>query len=149
MNLVAKPIVKDHLWVITDGENKVGNVESGEGGFTLKMGDRVSYFDSTTAITETVPIRFLKPGRTQPSDTPAYARWPVSGRTYNNMYDVRRRLHVYTKTDDSKCYYAAGYYRIQMDGEWQTVFCPKYIFIQRYAYHGPFNTETEADQIAA
>ena len=60
------------------------------------------------------------------------------------MLDIKRKLHLYTKTQKSKCYYAAGWFVINQNNESTLVFCPKYIFVQRYSYSGPYKTEGEA-----
>lgn len=144
MALIAKPIVKNQLWVVTDGSNKVGNVESTPTGYSLKLGSLQKYFGSTKDIQRLVAVEFLRPGSTQ-ARAPVYAKWPTTGKTHNNLFDLKRRLHVYTKTKKSKCYHAAGWFRIKMGEGWQTVFCPKYIFIQRYHYQGPFTSREEAE----
>lgn len=143
MGLVAKPIVKNQLWILTDGVNKVGNLESLNGGYNLRIGGREQSFESTRAIQRLVSIEFQRPVSTSKKGPP-YAIWPTSGKTYNNMFDVKRKLHVYTKTKKSRCYYAAGWFKMLMGDSWVTVFCPKYIFIQRYPYHGPFSSKEDA-----
>jgi hypothetical protein len=40
----------------------------------------------------------------------------------------------------------AGWFAMKQGSEFTTILCPKYIFIQRYDYHGPFKTEEEAKQ---
>jgi hypothetical protein len=144
--LIAKPIIADKFWVVTDGVNKVGNIEADGTHYNLKLGDSVLKFDSTQKITKTVSLEFEKKIKFKVVETTPYAVWPVdSKRTYNNMIDVVNRLHVFTKTSDSKCYYAAGWFAVNYgDGVWQTELCPKYIFVKRYAYIGPFKTQREA-----
>ena len=146
MKLIAKPIVKNQLWVITDGVRKVGNIEANVNatGFNVKIGENVNYFSSTKNIEQDIQLVFQTPTKPKKHIDVPFAHWPTSGKTYNNFYDVKRKIHVYTKTVDSKCYYAAGYFKVELNGEWQTIFCPKYIFIQRYQYTGPFLSETEA-----
>lgn len=143
MTLVAKPIRKNELWVITDGEKKIGNVESVGHGYNVKIGDSETHFASTKSIEKMIHLVFERPQKLTKKDELPYAHWPTTGRTYNNFYDVKRKVHVYTKTTASKCYYAAGYFKILMNDEWQDIFCPKYIFIQRYPYQGPYNSESE------
>lgn len=145
MSLIAKPIRKNELWVVTDGTTKVGNVEANASGFQVKLGDQFSQFDSTRAIEKLAHIEFQKPVKPAKSIKPAYAVWPTPNKTFNNAFDVKRKIHVFTKTSVSKCYYVAGWFRIQMNGSWQSVFCPKYIFVQRYPYQGPFMTQDEAN----
>lgn len=146
MNLVAKPIVKNQLWVITDGVNKVGNVEADGSGFNVKIGNDTNHFDSTKTIERAIKIEFERPRTIVKKTTVPYAHWPTPKHTYNNFYDVKRKLHVFTKTAASKCYHAAGYFKIRLNEDWETVLCPKYIFIQRYEYHGPYNTFEEAER---
>lgn len=144
MELIAKPIVKNQLWVIISNGNKVGNVELNSNGYNVKLGQFESNFESTASIEDVVSIHFQRPKNKKSSEIP-YAIWPTTGKTYNNMYDVKRKLHVYTKTKKSKCYYVAGWFRMKLADNWQTVFCPKYIFVQRYPYHGPFVSKEQAD----
>lgn len=144
MAYIAKPLVKNQSWIVTDGVTKVGNLESNGSGLVLNIGGRQHHFSTTTEIKRTIPLQFQRPPKPIKVGLP-YAHWPTSGRTYNNMFDVKRKLHIYTKTKKSRCYYAAGWFKLQMsDSTWVTVFCPKYIFIQRYRYAGPFVTEDEA-----
>jgi hypothetical protein len=56
-------------------------------------------------------------------------------------------MHLFTTTPKSKCYYAAGWYVLKQGTESQIEFCPKYIFIQRYEYLGPYKTEDEAKNV--
>lgn len=144
MNLIAKPIVKGQLWVVTDGQQKVGNVELKNNGYSVKIGKNESYFDSTKSIEDFVAISFEHYRNKVVKNKPPYAIWPTTGRTYNNLFDVKRKLHVYTKSKKSKCYYVAGWFQVKMNEGWQTIFCPKYIFIQRYEYVGPFLSQNEA-----
>ena len=143
MELVAKPIVKDQLWVITNGKNKVGNLEYSKDGYNLRLDGRSSVFDSTETIEKSVKIRFESPISTDNKQQLPYAVWPTNSKTYNNVFDIKRKVHVYTKTAKSKCFYAAGWFKIKMNEGWQNIFCPKFIFIQRYEYQGPFMREDE------
>ena len=144
-NLIAKPIVKNQLWVIVDGTRKIGNVEADDTGYSVKIGgDTLNYAD-TKSIERIFQVEFEKPKKTKPLTELPYAQWPTAGDTYNNFYDVKRKLHVYTAEPKSSCYHVAGYFRINMNGVWETIFCPKYIFVQRYEYHGPYKTSAEAD----
>lgn len=143
MTLIAKTILKNQNWVITDGHKKVGNVVADGAGYRVKIGNDVRQVEDTKSIEKIFHVSFDKPTKSKKEKLP-YANWPTDSKTHNNFYDVQRKLHIYTKTKKSLCYHAAGYFKINMNGEWQTLFCPKYIFIQRYEYLGPFKTESEA-----
>lgn len=145
MNLKAKPIIKGEYWVVTDGERKVGNVISNGTEFAVKLNNKVERFDSTKEIEKKTHIEFLKTIKTIEHKKPAFAVFPTtSGKIYNSFYDIKRKLHIFTKTAKSKCYYAAGWFALKQADEYETMFCPKYIFVQRYDYIGPFMTESEA-----
>jgi len=143
--LVAKPIVKDQFWVIKDGDRKVGNVLANNNGYELILNGNHAQFENTHDIKEKVKIRFepLKSNKTKVGMP--YPQYPITGKTHNSVFDVKRKLHLFTKTKKSKCYYAAGWYVIDLNGVTQTQLCPKYIFIQRYPYVGPFKTQEEAN----
>lgn len=144
MNLTAKPIIKNQYWVVTDGSKKVGNVVADGSGFDVRIGESIQHFKSTKAIEKDAKIEFMKVTATK-SDTLPFAVFPTSSnRVFNSMLDVKRKLHLFTKTAKSKCYHAAGWFAMKQGTEFTTILCPKYIFVQRYEYYGPFKTELEA-----
>jgi hypothetical protein len=145
MNLVAKPIIRNEYWIITDGKKKVGNVTSEGSGFDVKIGNNIEHYNTTKAIQKIKNIEFTKIEKSKPA-IPPFAVFPTNRTTiYNSVLDVKKKLHLYTTTPKSKCYYAAGWFSIKQGPEFTTIFCPKYIFIQRYEYLGPFKTEKEAN----
>lgn len=147
MALTAKQIVKDQLWVITDGVKKVGNIvaSADSSGYSVKIGNNVNFFSTTKHIEQDVHLVFEKPSKSvNTSKIVSFAKWNTNCKTYNDFYDVSRKIHVFTKSKDSKCYYAAGYFVIKINDEQQLINMPKYIFVQRYPYFGPFKTEAEA-----
>ena len=145
--LVAKPIVKDQFWIVTDGTKKIGNIEANNSGYGVKLNGSFLQFDNTTELKKKTHIRFepIKSNKTKAAIP--YPEYPTTAKTYNSLFDIKRGLHLFTKTRKSKCQHAAGWFLIKQNGVEQVVFCPKYIFIQRYSYQGPFKTEAEASSI--
>ena len=143
--LIAKPIIKDQYWVVTDGERKVGNVQANSAGFEVLLNGSTLQFNNTKDIQKKTKINFqvIKSNKTKPQIP--YPEYPTTSRTYNNIFDVKRKIHLFTKTEKSKCYHAAGYFVIDQNGQKQVIFCPKYIFIQRYPYQGPYKSKIEAE----
>lgn len=146
-DLVAKPIVKNQFWIVTDGDRKVGNIAANNSGYGVKLNGTTLQFKNTADIKKNAKIRFepIKSNNTK-ANMP-YPEYPTTARTYNSMFDVKRGLHLYTKTLKSKCFHAAGWFVMEQNGVKQAVFCPKYIFVQRYPYEGPFKTQTEAEAL--
>lgn len=142
--LIAKPVVKNQYWVVTDGDKKVGNVIANGTGFDVRLNGVNKHYKNTNEVKRKTKIEFqtLKTNKTK-IQLP-FAIYPTTPKVYNSIFDIKRKLHLYTKMPKSKCYHAAGYFIINQNGENEIIFCPKYIFVQRYAYIGPFKTEEEA-----
>jgi hypothetical protein len=145
--LVAKPIIKDQYWVVTDGDKKVGNVLANSAGYEVILNGSTLQFNNTKDIAKQTKITFQPVKSNKVKVEMPYPEYPTTSKTYNNIFDIKRKLHLYTKTLKSKCYHAAGYFIIDQNGHKSVVFCPKYIFIQRYDYVGPFKTEDEANEL--
>jgi hypothetical protein len=144
--LVAKPIVKNQFWIVTDGERKVGNIEANNAGYGVQINGTFLQFNNTDELKKQTHIKFENIKSNKAKVTVPYPEYPTPNRTYNSIVDITRGLHLFTKTKKSKCLHAAGYFVIDQNGTETLQFCPKYIFIQRYEYKGPYKTEDEAKQ---
>ena len=140
--LIAKPIIKNQFWIVTDGKEKVGNLLARGSEFELKLDGNTVYFDTEKSI-QSANIQF-QPVKEPIKTHSEFNVWPTTGKVYNNVLEIKRKLHLFTKDEASKCYYTAGYFAMKINNEWCVTFCPKYIFIQRYEYLGPFKTDDEA-----
>ena len=69
--------------------------------------------------------------------------YPTRCEPYNGMFDISRKLPLFTKSEKSKSVYCAGYYLVKFNVNWLKSFCPKLITIERNEYQGPFKTELE------
>ena len=143
IELTAKPITDD-FWILTQNDKKVGNVCANSAGYGVQLAGSFFQFESTKDIQKKTKIKFVAPEKIKVPETTPYTEYPTSAHTYNSVFDVKRGLHVFTKTRKSKCFHAAGYFVVEHNGTNQVIFCPKYIFIQRYPYAGPFKTKDEA-----
>jgi hypothetical protein len=144
--LIAKPIIKNQYWVITDGTNKIGNVVADQNGFDVKINGNNLHFSSTEDIKNKTKIIFESIKNTKSTQNYPYPEYPTTGKVYNSVMDIKRKLHLFTKTPKSKCFHVAGWFFINQNGIEQVLLCPKYIFIQRYDYQGPFKSEDAAKQ---
>ena len=146
--LIAKPVVKNQFWIVTDGNEKVGNVLADGSGFEVKLNGAKSHYKNTKAIQRVTHIEFQNFSKfsSEKKEVP-FSEYPTTTKVHNSVLDIKRKLHLFTKTAKSKCYYAAGWYIVSQGSEPTIEFCPKYIFIQRYEYVGPFKTEDEAKDL--
>lgn len=144
--LVAKPIIKDQYWVVTDGEKKVGNVYANSAGYEVKLNGTTLFFNNQTDINKKTTIIFEPVKSDNTVAQLPYPEYPTPEKTYNNIFDVKRKLHLFTTRKKSKCLHAAGWFVMENNGNKEVTFCPKYLYIQRYTYVGPFKTEEEASR---
>jgi hypothetical protein len=143
--LIAKPVVKNQFWIVTDGNEKVGNVIAAGSGFDVKINGGITHFKNTSTITKQTHIEFERNVNTKSKQEIPFGEFPTPSKIFNSVLDIKRKLHLFTKTAKSKCYYAAGWYTMSQGGEPVVEFCPKYIFVQRYEYTGPFKTKEDAE----
>jgi hypothetical protein len=151
MTLVAKPVIDRQFWILQENNQKVGNIEACAGGYQVKINNQVAQFKTIRMATQHIDIKFeptVKINKPQTSVTKVHG-YPVTGRVYNPMWDVSQQLPVYTKTNKSKSWVAAGWYNVCKGRNWRTVQAPKLILLQRYPYQGPFHSEEEAHDNAS
>ncbi len=141
---IAKPVVKNKFWVVEDGGEKVATIQATEdGGCVYVHNEKREHFPSVTLLKKQYNIKFNKSKIPAKPKTKMVYGFPITGNAYNEVYDVQRKLAVFSKTPKSRSLHCAGYYIINMGHQWVDAFCPKNITLSRYEYCGPFTTETE------
>jgi hypothetical protein len=144
--IIAKPVVPNQFWILKQDDRKIGNIESGPGGYSVKINDQTKTYRTLNTIKQHIPIDFEKIDRKKTVDyrTQVYG-FETASKPHNAMYDVKHQVPLWTRDSGSKSWYAAGWYRVKQGRAWSTVFCPKLITLQRYAYRGPFHSEEQAN----
>jgi hypothetical protein len=145
----AKPIVDGKFWIVEQNGNKVGVLKITEQKkYVFSSKNSITTFENKKKIVEQFgPEFFIKKSIVTQNvdvvtDNSVY-NYPTSTTPYNPLYDVKRHLPLFTKSNKSKSIYCAGYYIIKFDKGWVRSFCPKLITIERYEYEGPFKTDLE------
>ena len=145
MTLIALPVIDKQYWILKDNDRKVGNVEACAGGYQVKINDQIAQYKTIKMVEQRVHVQFESvPKVVKEKPTNSVHGYPVAGRMYNPMWDVPQKLPIYTKTNKSKSWFAAGWYRVKKGRAWQVLQGPKLIMLQRYPYHGPFHLKEEA-----
>ena len=147
MNIVAKPIVKDQFYILTQDDKKVGNIEATGDGFAVRINNKVMPFKTMAMIRKQVDIEFPAVGN-KPNREPASYQvqgYPSGSRVYNPIWNVQHKLPLFTKNNKSRSWYAAGWYQVKQRRTWAIVQSPKLITLERYPYQGPFYTKEEAN----
>lgn len=144
MTVIAKPVIADQFWILTNDGQKVGNVTANNSGYSVKLGDSITQYTDLKEIANTGNIQFQVTGTIRRGPQSIDTQYPIEGQPHNVMYDIKRKLQLYTKSSSSKCYHVCGWFTIYMNGRWTTTLCPKYIYVQRYPYHGPYKLQEDA-----
>lgn len=142
----AKSVLKNKFWIMEDDGVKIGTLHKNDDDqkymYTCDTGTTFyeTEKDLKTALGNiTWSVGDVSKDKVN-KDKELYG-YPTSTLPFNTMYDVQRRLPLFTKSAKSKSVYCAGYYIIRFDKGWVKSFCPKLITIERYPYKGPFKTE--------
>lgn len=145
----AKPIVDGKYWIVEQDGEKVATLQKQENNKFLlsnpagniwfdKKEEIISQFGSKFFLTENMFDVNIQ----QQNECHGY---PTKSTPYNAMYDVKRRLPLYTKQEKSKCLHCAGWYVVKFKS-WVLSYCPKLITVDRYDTHGPFKSKEEASK---
>ena len=141
----AKEIVKNKFWIVQDNGKSIGTISFNDEQYMLSDASGSRFFDNTHAIEKTLKsqVSWQSLEIKETFSANEVHEYPTSCTPYNSMYDVRKRLPLFTKSDKSKSLYCAGYYTIRFEKGWVKSFCPKLITLERYEFRGPFKTELE------
>ncbi len=144
MNLLAKPIVKNKYWIVEDSGNKVGTIQAiDEGGYAYVHDNTREKFANIKMLSKKYNIVFDNSKPAKSSVTHDCYGYPCAGKPYNQVWDVQRRLPIYSKQPKSKSLYCAGYYVIKFNNSWIKEYSPKNITVSRYEFFGPYKTQEE------
>ncbi|MBT6472149.1 MAG: hypothetical protein HOK52_12950 [Candidatus Marinimicrobia bacterium] len=138
--MIEAKTVSDKFWVICENNKKIGTINAEQKGYSIKVDEKTAYFDTLQSLKEKTNIKFVDVNATKCSPV-AVHDYPAHGEVHNSVWDMNDQLPLYTKAGDSKCWYAAGYYNINLNGKWDIVYCPKLIILRRNEYHGPFKRD--------
>lgn len=142
----AKEIVSNKFWVVEEDGTQIGILKSVNNGFILSKSDTDIQL-SRDEVTSKFGNNFFTTNafaKTQPTfDVHGFdTRTPA----FNPIYDVKKRLPIFTKSHRSTVPYCAGYYLIKFNTRWAKKFCPKLETLSNYQYHGPFKSINELNQ---
>lgn len=144
----AKPVIDGKFWILENNGIKIGILQKDETDkFVLSSKEDKSVFKDIKSIEKKFGKNFFISSKKETVSIPQEIYgYPTNCQPHNPMYDVKKKLPLFTKSDASKSVYCAGYYAIKFDKGWVKSFCPKLITVQRYEARGPFKTELELKQ---
>jgi len=149
--LQAKPVIPEKFWIVEkDGEKFATLRREEDNRFVMSNRLGVKVYNNKQSLVSQFGDEFFVARivrEAEDADVQEVHGYPCSTIPHNSMFDIKRKLPLFTKSSDSKSLYCAGYYIIRFEKGWVKSFCPKLITLQRYPYQGPFKTELEMRQV--
>ena len=150
MTIKAKELLKDKFWIVENDGEKIGTMSlNDEKRYMFSSTAETCFFDNTRQMKKKFGANIVWSEKLENIQTDVNLDvhgFPTSVVPYNSMFDVKRKLPLFTKSEKSKSIYCAGYYIVKFDKGWVKSFCPKLITVERYETQGPFKTELEMRQ---
>lgn len=150
MNTNAKILIPEKEWLIKDGNTKIGTIAKIKRGYQLLHNGKAITFKDLAEIKSKIGIAFfeetIKKVKKETTESGTYNIYdfPCKSKPYEPLYNVQKKLPLYTKRLKSKSQHCAGHYIIKFRKGWVKSFCPKLITLERYPYQGPWKTEEES-----
>jgi hypothetical protein len=142
MTIKTKNLLKDRFWIIENNGKPVGTVTKDEERYMFADSAQTKFFNNSLQLENFLGVNL---DRTEVTfvDKKSYDvyGYPTSVEPFNIVYDIKRKLPLFTKSEKSKSLYCAGYYIIRFEKGWVKSFCPKLITVERYETRGPFKTK--------
>ena len=138
----ANPIVAGKFWIVEEDGERIGTLSKQEDkSYMYCCNTHTKFYESEKQLTKDVDIEWgIKDATTVTTDKEVHG-FKTSCAPHNAMYDVKRKLPLFTKSKKSKSLYCAGYYIIRFEKGWVRRFCPKLVTIEGYTSKGPFKDE--------
>jgi len=144
---IAKPIVKNKFWVVENRGQKIATIQARDnGGFVYVHDEQREFFPSVKILKQKYKIKFGSIQKINKLQTKTVYGFPVTSKAFNEVWDIQRKLPIYSKSSKSKSLFCAGYYVVKLNGDWSIQHCPKNITLSRYSFNGPYKTKEEALQ---
>lgn len=144
--LIAKTVLKNKYWIVESDGDKIGTIQAADDGSVVFVHDlQREKFASIKLLTKSKNLVIVKGVVTKKNQVKneVYG-FPTICKPYNQLWDVKNKLPVFTKANKSKSYFCAGFYLIKFKDIWEISFCPKLIAVNRYSFSGPFATKEQA-----
>lgn len=152
MKINSKILIPNKEWIIKTDDSKLGSISKVKKGFNfLKKGQKI-FIKSIDEIQNFFGIEInesiLKTSNISYNlNQNTIYDFPCSSKPYEPIFNIKKKLPLFTKSSKSKSKYCAGYYVIKFRKGWVKSFCPKLITLERYPYCGPYKTEQEMKSI--
>jgi len=143
--LTAKPIITNKFWIVEKDGHQYATIQKSPSGIAFVQGDQREHFTTIGRLSEKHKIVFDKKEKVAARKEKTIYGFPCEGTPHNALFNLSKRVPVYTKINASSCFYCAGHYLVKYGAKsFIHEFCPKLLTVNRYETIGPFKTKEEA-----
>ena len=144
--ITAKPVIDKQFWILKQDDQKVGNIQATpDGSYEIKILDRINVYKTIPMLRKATGVEFEPAEKKSKPITDSVHGYTTGCKAHNGMWDVKHKLPLFTKTNKSKSWFAAGYYWVKQHRNWKVMHNPKLILLERYPYQGPYHTKEQAN----
>ena len=143
--MIAKEVMPGKFWILEDGTgDKKGTIQAANDGQLSAMidGKPISFKDWSTLASALDLITDSNKPIIKSNDSEVHG-YPTNCEPFNSVWDVQKKLPLFTKAQKSKSLHAAGYYIVKFEHGWVNSFCPKLTTLTSNEWQGPFKTKLE------
>lgn len=146
MSLIAKPIIRDKLWVVENDGEQVASILTSPEGVTFIHDEKRENFVSIKLLKDKYNITIAKEKKLKKDSQISYDVYgfPCDHKPYNSLLNISKKIPVYAKTHKSKSFYCAGHYLVKVGNTYTHAYCPKLLTLSRHEFFGPFYTTSSA-----
>jgi len=142
--MLAKTIMPGKFWILEESGQKIGTIHNGDNVFTLSFKGGMRRYTDVKALEDELEISLGASAQevSIKNSNDFVLDYPTA---WSEIYNKQEQdgLPIFTKTEKSKSFHAAGYYGIQFPNGWTTSFCPRLNTLKGYSYIGPFKTQED------
>jgi hypothetical protein len=151
MSVQAKTILKNKYWIIEDENRKLGTLSFDNEKYIFSTKTETVFFSDEKELKNKFGVSFVWKDNETTVSTEKKDQWDINGyptgvKPFKCVYDIKKKLSLFSKSDKSESLYCAGYFILKFPKGWTKAFCPKLVTIEQYAYRGPFKTMVEMKQ---
>jgi len=150
-SIKTKQLLPDRFWIIEQNGVRIGTIQRhDENNFIVtgtdssiaqlskdEVDDQFSLFSFKTPVEN---------NNTSSNIKKEIYGYPTKHEPYNAVLDVKHKIPLYAKSQNSNNMYAAGYYIVHFPKGWVKGFCPKLSTLSNNEFQGPFKTVMEQRQ---
>jgi hypothetical protein len=143
--LRAKEVMPNKFWILEDSQGLKQGTMSQSNVVKVMINNVEKIYDTFDKACWDLAINVETPKVEEQSTAQeeSVLGYPIKCAAFNPIWDIKRKLPVFTKTEKSRTLHAAGYYIIEFDTGWVQSFCPKVSTLDSNEYKGPYKDKLE------